>query len=132
MVLVDSNIILDIWYRDPVWEQWSRTQVFRAGMMEELAINAIIYAEVSTRYRTPLELDQALQILLLNIVEIPREAAFLAGKAFQVYRKQGGQKTGVLPDFFIGAHAAVAGSPLLTRDPRRYASYFPTVRLITP
>ena len=77
-------------------------------------------------------INQALQILLLNIVEIPREAAFLAGKAFQLYRKQGGQKTGVLPDFFIGAHAAVAGSPLLTRDPRRYASYFPTVQLITP
>jgi predicted nucleic acid-binding protein len=132
MVLVDSNIILDIWYRDPKWEKWSRSELFRIGMIEELAINAIVYAEVSTRYSTPLELDQALQILQLSVEEIPREAAFLAGKAFLRYRKDGGTRTNVFPDFFIGAHAAVIGCPLLTRDTSRYATYFPTVRLITP
>jgi predicted nucleic acid-binding protein len=132
MVLVDSNIILDIWYRDPAWEKWSRSELFRIGIIEELAINAIVYAEVSTRYSSPSELDQALQILQLSIEEIPREAAFLAGKAFLRYRKDGGTRTNVLPDFFIGAHAAVLGCPLLTRDTSRYATYFPTVHLITP
>ena len=132
MVLVDSNIILDIWYRDPAWERWSKPELFRIGMIEELAINAIVYAEVSTRFRTQSEVDHALQVLELSVIEIPREAAFLAGKAFQLYRRQAGTKTGVLPDFFIGAHAAVLGASLLTRDTRRYATYFPTVHLITP
>jgi len=132
MVLVDSNVILDIWYRDPVWERWSKPELFRIGMIEELAINAIVYAEVSTRFRAESELNQALQILELRVLEIPREAAFLAGKAFQLYRQQAGTKTGLLPDFFIGAHAAVLGASLLTRDTRRYATYFPTVSLITP
>jgi predicted nucleic acid-binding protein len=132
MVLVDSNIILDIWYRDPVWEQWSRSQLFRLGTIEEMTINSIVYAEVSTRFRTQSECDEALQILELTVLEIPKEAAFLAGKAFQSYRKQAGIRTGVLPDFFIGAHAAVIGCPLLTRDTRRYATYFPTVSLIAP
>lgn len=132
MVLVDSNIILDIWYRDPVWERWSKSELFRISTIEELAINAIVYAEVSTRFRTQSEVDKALQILEFGVLEIPREAAFLAGKAFQLYRQQAGTKTGVLPDFFIGAHAAVLGASLLTRDTRRYTTYFPTVRLITP
>ena len=132
MILVDSNIILDIWYRDPAWERWSKSELFRLGMIEELAINAIVYAEVSTRFRAESELDQALQILELRVLEIPREAAFLAGKAFQLYRQQAGTKTGVLDDFFIGAHAAVLGASLLTRDTRRYVTYFPTVHLITP
>jgi len=132
MVLVDSNIILDIWYRDPVWERWSRTELLRLGTIEELAINPIIYAEVSTRFHTQHETDQALEALQLAILEIPLQAAFLAGKAYRSYRKSSGTRTNVLPDFFIGAHAAVLGYPLLTRDTRRYAAYFPTVRLIAP
>ena len=101
-------------------------------MTEEIATNALVYAEVSARVGTQAELDLTLEMMQLAVLEIPREAAFLAGKAFLKYRKQGGTKTNVLPDFFIGAHAAVLGAPLLTRDPRRYATYFPTVRLIAP
>jgi len=132
MVLVDSNIILDIWCLDPAWEPWSRSQLMRIQKIEEVAANPIVYAEVSTRVGSQAELDLALEVLQLAILEIPREAAFLAGKAHLLYRRRGGAKTGDLPDFFIGAHAAVLGAPLLTRDARRYATYFPTVRLITP
>lgn len=132
MVLVDSNIILDLWCSDPVWEPWSRAQLVRILKLEEIATNLIVYAEVSARVGSRAELDLALAILQLTILDIPREAAFLAGKTHLLYRKRGGSKTGVLPDFFIGAHAAVLGAPLLTRDPGRYATYFPTLRLITP
>jgi hypothetical protein len=97
-----------------------------------LAINPIVYAEISTRFSTPTTLDEKLTDLELKVLDIPRDAAFLAGKAFEQYRRQGGIKGNVLHDFFIGAHAAVLGCPLLTRNARRYASYFPTVRLIAP
>jgi predicted nucleic acid-binding protein len=132
MILVDSNIILDIWYRDPAWQAWSRSQLFRLRLLDELAINLIVYAEVSPRFDSPSKVDEALALLGLSIADIPREAAHLAGKAFLKYRSQGGTRTNVLPDFFIGAHAAVLGVSLLTRDTRRYAQYFPTVTLIAP
>jgi predicted nucleic acid-binding protein len=132
MVFVDSNIIFDMWDHDPVWEPWSRSQFLRLSLLEETAINPIIFGELASRFGNRANLDQALESLRLILIGIPREAAFLAGKAFVEYRKRGGMKTGVLPDFFIGAHAAVMSATLLTRDVMRYKTYFPSVRLITP
>lgn len=132
MVFVDSNIILDMWDHDPVWESWSRSQFLRISILEETAINPIVVGELASRFDSRANLDQALESLQLILLGIPRDAAFQAGKAFVEYRKRGGRKTGVLPDFFIGAHAAVMGASLLTRDVARYKTYFPTVRLITP
>lgn len=132
MILLDANVILDIWDRDPVWHTWSRDQLSRLSLIDELAINPIAYAEISARFSTSAALDQKLEDLGAIVLSIPRRAAFLAGKAFVQYRRQGGTKGNVLPDFFIGAHAAVLGCPLLTRDTRRYAAYFPSVRLIAP
>ena len=132
MIFVDSNVVFDIWDRDPVWFSWSEQQILNLTLLDELAINPIVYAELSPRFNSRNHLDEALQSFPFLLLGIPREAAFRAGLAFLQYRKQGGTKTNVLPDFFIGAHAAVLGAPLLTRDPRRYATYFPTVRLITP
>jgi predicted nucleic acid-binding protein len=132
MILLDANVILDIWDRDPVWHTWSRDQLSRLSLIDELAINLIAYAEISARFSTSAVLDQKLEDLGAIVLRIPRRAAFLAGEAFVQYRRQGGTKGNVLPDFFIGAHAAVLGCPLLTRDTRRYAAYFPSVRLIAP
>jgi hypothetical protein len=132
MVFVDSNIILDLWDHDPVWESWSKSQILRLLPIEDLVINPVVYAEVSPRFNSSVRVDRAIEILKLSLIDTPREAAFLAGKAFLKYRQQGGTKTKVLSDFFIGAHAAFLGAPLLTRDARRFATYFPTVRLITP
>jgi len=123
---------LDIWVDDPIWYEWSSRQMREQSLLHELAINPIVYAEISTRFSTPTTLDEKLTDLELKVLDIPRDAAFLAGKAFEQYRRQGGIKGNVLHDFFIGAHAAVLGCPLLTRNARRYASYFPTVRLIAP
>jgi hypothetical protein len=132
MILVDSNIIFDVWDRDPAWSAWSIQQLRSLSSHHGLAINMVIYAEVSTRFSTQARLDEQLADLGFIVLDIPREAAFLAGKAFVQYRLQGGTKRGVLPDFFIGAHAQALGCALLTRDTRNYASYFPTLRLITP
>lgn len=132
MILLDANVILDIWDRDPTWFIWSRDQLRNMSLVDELAINPIVYAEISARFATSVALDQRLEDLGLIVLSIPRRAAFLAGKAFVQYRRLGGTKGNVLPDFFIGAHAAVLGCPLLTRDTRRYAAYFPSVRLIAP
>ncbi|MGA3082890.1 MAG: type II toxin-antitoxin system VapC family toxin [Terracidiphilus sp.] len=132
MILIDANVILDVWDRDPVWHAWSRDQMRKLSVMDELAINPIIYAEISVRFATPAALDEKLDNLGAIVESIPRRAAFLAGKAYLQYRRLGGTKSNVLPDFFIGAHAAVLGCPLLTRDTRRYAANFPTVRLIAP
>src|ERR1700728_4153302 len=119
MVLVDSNIILDIWGRDPNWSQWSSQQLRQLSTANDLAINPIIYSEISVRFSAQVKLDQAIAELGLLVLDLPREAAFVAGKAFVVYRRRGGTKGTVLADFFIGAHAAVLGCPLITRDPRR-------------
>jgi len=132
MVLIDSNILLDIWQNDPQWSTLSTEALRRLAAAEELAINPIIFAEVSVRFPSRVDVDRALGSLSITLLNIPNEAAFLAGKAFQQYRKQGGTKTGVLPDFFIGAHAEALGCTMLTRDGSRYANYFPIIRLIHP
>lgn len=132
MILVDTNVILDLVENDPVWADWSQQQLEAASLQATLCINPVIYAELSIAFDAIEELESMLTQGEIHLEPIPREALFLAGKAFVSYRKRKGGKTGVLPDFFIGAHAAVAGLPLLTRDTSRYATYFPTLELITP
>jgi pilT protein domain protein len=132
MILVDTNILLDILEDDPVWYEWSLQQLQAQSLIHDLAVNPIIYSELSLAFHTVEEQDRALQSMDLKYQELPRPALFLAGLAFVQYRRSGGQKNNVLPDFFIGAHAAVQGWSILTRDPRRYRNYFPSVRLITP
>jgi predicted nucleic acid-binding protein len=132
MVLIDSNILFDIWDRDPVWSVWSTEQLRTLSGLHEFAIDPVIYAEVSARFNTRGRLDERLADLQVVVREIPRDAAFLAGKAYVQYRRQGGTKNNVLPDFFIAAHAAVLGCPLLTRDTRNCTAYFPRVQLIAP
>jgi predicted nucleic acid-binding protein len=130
--LVDSNVILDVATQDEEWFDWSGAMLSEAAERGPLVINLIIYAEVSTGYETLEALDEALPPDFYMRASLPWEAAFLAAKAFVRYRRRGGTKTGALPDFFIGAHAAVAGLTLLTRDARRYRTYFPKLRLIAP
>ena len=132
MILLDTNVLLDVWDRDPVWCEWSSRQMRKLSLLGDLAINPIIYAEVSARFTSPAVLDERLKNMGILMEDIPRPAAFLAGKAFVQYRRQRGTKSNVLADFFIGAHAAVLGCPVLTRDMRRYETYFPSVRLIAP
>ena len=132
MILVDTNVILDVIENDPLWGDWSQQRLEAASLTATLCITAVIYAELSIAFKRIEELEMALTQGAFRVAAIPREALFLAGKAFAQYRKRKGSKTGVLPDFFIGAHAAVAQLPLLTRDKGRYASYFPSVELITP
>ena len=132
MILVDTNVILDIVENDPVWADWSERQLEAASLQDGLCINAAIYAELSIAFAAIEDLEKLVKQGEFRMESIPREALFLAGKAFLKYRKRKGARTGVLPDFFIGAHAAVAAMPLLTRDSGRYANYFPTVRLIVP
>jgi predicted nucleic acid-binding protein len=132
MIVVDTNILLDIANRNPIWLNWSASQMMQLAKIHDLIINPIIYAEFSVTYVLLAEVEKSVSDLGLKVEDLPREAAFLAGKAFNQYRRPGGSKTGVLPDFLIGAHAMVLNCPLLTRDTRRYATYFPTVHLITP
>jgi predicted nucleic acid-binding protein len=132
LILVDTNVVLDLVQNDPVWAGWSQEQLEKASVQSTLCINAVIYAELSIAFDRIEDLEAVLKEGEFRVEPIPREALFLAGKAFLQYRKQKGTRAGVLPDFFIGAHAAVAGFPLLTRDTRRYASYFPTLELIVP
>jgi hypothetical protein len=132
MTLVDTNVLLDIATDDPRWADWSLQQLDAASIRGPVVINPVVYAEFSVGYARIEELDAVLADASIAILEIPRAALFLAGKVFQRYRAQGGTRTNVLPDFFIGAHAAVAGLALLTRDPQRYRAYFPTVTLVTP
>ena len=132
MLLVDTNVLVDVVDDDPDWADWSVNQLQSLSQVHALAINAIIYAELSVTFSTAEALDQTVSDLDLKMMELPKPALFLAGKAYVRYRRAGGQKSNVLPDFFIGAHAAVSGLPILTRDVRRYRSYFPTVQLIAP
>jgi predicted nucleic acid-binding protein len=132
MTLVDSNVLLDIVTDGQVWADWSQDQLERAALDGPLIINDVIYAEVSARYASIEAVDAMLSDLNIEIAPIPRAALFLAGKAYLQYRAGGGLRTGVLADFFIGAHAVVEQLPLLTRDARRYQTYFPTIELITP
>jgi len=132
MTLVDSNVLLDVVTDGEAWADWSQSQLEQAALHGPLVINAVIYAEISTRYATVDAVDSLLLDLNIDVAMTPRSALFLAGKAYLQYRAAGGMRTGVLADFFIGAHAAVEQLPLLTRDSRRYRHYFPTVVLITP
>lgn len=132
VTLVDTNILLDIATVDPVWLEWSENALEEAAEISTLAVNPLILAEVSAHYETIEELDEAIPANTFSRVPLPFEAAFLAGKAFQKYRRNGGVRTAVLSDFYIGAHAAVAGFCILTRDTRRYKTYFPSVELIAP
>ncbi|WP_065754099.1 type II toxin-antitoxin system VapC family toxin [Bradyrhizobium paxllaeri] len=132
MTLVDSNVLLDIVTDGEVWADWSQAQLEQAASSGPLIINDVIYAEISTRYATVEGVDAMLRDLAIDLATIPRSAVFLAGKAYLRYRGAGGLRSGVLADFFIGAHAAVEQLPLLTRDARRYRTYFPTVELISP
>jgi predicted nucleic acid-binding protein len=130
--LVDSNIILDVATNDPTWAEWSAMALETAANESVLAINALIYAEVSIGYGKVEELEQAIPSTIFRREALPYESAFLAGKAFLQYRRRGGLRGSPLPDFYIGAHAAVSDFRILTRDPRRYRTYFPTVDLIVP
>jgi predicted nucleic acid-binding protein len=132
MTLIDSNVLLDLMTDDKRWADWSQAQLEQATSAGPLIINNVIYAEISTRHSTVEAVDAMLRDLDIDLVAIPCGALFLAGKAYLRYRANGGVRTGVLSDFFIGAHAAVQRLPLLTRDARRYRSHFPTVELITP
>lgn len=132
MVLVDTNVILDVVEDDPKWANWSQSQLERIAETCSLFVNSVVYAELSIAYERQDELDKMLETGGFQVETIPGEALFLAGKVFLRYRRQGGTKNGVLPDFFIGAHAAVLGIPLLTRDLGRYGHYFPNLTLITP
>lgn len=132
MTLVDTNVLLDLVTDDPQFADWSIAQLEAASLVGPLLINDVIYAELSVRYDSKEQLDAFISGIGLKREPIPDAALFLAGKVFRKYRKAGGMRSGVLPDFFIGAHAAVRGLPLLTRDLGRYRSYYPTVEVIVP
>lgn len=131
-VLVDSNVLLDIAMGDPVWSAWSSAAMTDAMADAILVINPIVFAEVSVGFRRVEEVDEALPSDLLRREPLPYEAAFLAGRCFRDYRRRGGVRRSPLPDFYIGAHAVVAGYNLLTRDASRYRTYFPGLTLIAP
>lgn len=130
--LVDSNVLLDVLTEDPVWYAWSSEALAEMAERAVLAINPIIYVEVSIGFRRIEDLDEAVPVEAFRRDPLPWEAAFLAGKAFSRYKKRGGTRPSTLPDFYIGAHAALRNMELLTRDPERYRTYFPTVRLHSP
>jgi predicted nucleic acid-binding protein len=132
ITLVDSNVILDLVTDDPEWADWSADALSQAANESRLAINPLIFAEVSIRFATIEECHDLLSPEEFIRLDLPYEAAFLAGKAFLSYRRRGGSRRAPLADFYIGAHAAVRDLRLLTRDPRRYRTYFPTVELISP
>lgn len=132
MLLVDANVLIDVLEDNPEWSDWSIAQLRAQSKVHPLTINPIIYAELSLAFTKVEALDKAIENLGVTLLELPRPALFLAGKAFVQYRRQGGKANNVLADFFIGAHAAVLGCPLLTRDVRRYQTYFPSVKLISP
>nr|CAD6602902.1 PIN domain-containing protein [Rhizobium sp. TCK] len=132
MTLVDTNVLLDLVTNDPVWADWAVAQLEAASLSGPLMINDIIYAEMSVRYARIEDLDAFVEQAELVLAPVPRAALFLAGKVFARYRRAGGSRTGVLPDFLIGAQAAVQNLPVLTRDVGRFRSYFPTVSLIAP
>lgn len=132
MTLVDTNVLLDLVTADPHWADWSVAALEAASLRGPLFINDVVYAELSIRYERIELLDEFVAKAGLEMAGLPRPSLFLAGKAFSHYRRAGGTRSGVLPDFFIGAHAAVARLPLLTRDEGRYRTYFPTVELISP
>lgn len=130
--LVDSNVLLDVMTEDPKWFEWSAESLERAANEGVLVVNPLIYAEVSVRFETIEALEEVLRPDLFEREPLPWEAGFLAGKCFQRYRRSGGVRRSPLPDFYIGAHAAVRGLTLITRDGGRYRSYFPTIGMRVP
>lgn len=132
MTLVDTNVLLDLVTDDPNWADWSIAQLEAASLSGPLLINDVVYAELAVRYDRVEHLEAFVDEAGLTMAPMPRAALFLAGKVFTKYRRSGGSRTGVLPDFFIGAHAAVNELRLLTRDVGRYRTYFPTLKLMTP
>ena len=132
MLLVDTNVLVDVLQDDPQWAEWSIGQLRAQARLHQLAINPVIYAEISLSFSTLEALDEVINTLGLVVHDIPRPALFLAAKAFARYRQRGGSRQQVLPDFFIGAHAAVQGWPLLTRDASRFRSYFPGLVVLAP
>jgi predicted nucleic acid-binding protein len=132
MLLVDTNVLVDVLQNDPQWAEWSIGQLRAQALLHELAINPVVYAELSMSFSTFEALDRVVETMELAMHEVPRPALFLAGKAYLQYRRRGGGKAQVLPDFFIGAHAAVEGWPLLTRDASRFRTYFPGLQVIAP
>ena len=131
-VLVDSNIILDVFLNDLKWANRSESKLEEYSIQTSLYINSIIYSEISIGFELIEDLESAISMAGLQLLEIPKEALFLSGKAYLKYKRRKGVKKTPLPDFFIGAQAAVLDLELLTRDVSRYQSYFPTVKLITP
>jgi predicted nucleic acid-binding protein len=131
-ILVDSNVLLDLMTDDPRWAEWSQHQLEIWSVKGPLFINTVVCAEASVGFARIEEWDAMLATMPIELVETPRPALFLAGKVFRNYRRSGGRATGVLPDLFIGAHAAVVSLPLLTRDTRRYRTYFPSLELVAP
>ena len=132
MILVDTNVLLDVLQDDPRWSEWSQAQLEAASLIDTLAINAVIYTELSIAWKKIEELEEVISEASLTVEPIPREALFLAGKVFLDYRRRQGPRHTLLPDFYIGAHAAVQNYALLTRDTGRYRSYYPTVRMVSP
>ncbi|MFH1930116.1 MAG: type II toxin-antitoxin system VapC family toxin [Pseudomonadota bacterium] len=131
-VLVDSNIVLDVFLNDPKWADWSESKLDEYDQLGILYINSIVYSEISIGFKRIEDLESAIAKAGFQMLEIPKEALFLAGKAYLKYKKRKGTKRTPLPNFFIGAQAAVQNLDLITRDVSRYQSYFPTVKLITP
>ncbi len=131
MILVDTNVLLDIYRADAIWMPWS-LQHLQQAKPGQLAINMVVYAELAGHPAEPANLEEFLDMLDIQMLELPRPAARLAGLAFRSYRQRGSTKNGVLPDFFIGAHAQAEGYKLLTRDAGRYKTYFPKIKLICP
>ena len=132
MTLVDTNVVIDVLSKNPTWLSWAVEQLERARASGQLWINEVVYAELAVHTETEADLNFVLSQLNVRLERTPVQALFNAGRAFRRYRRAGGPRTSVLPDFFIGAHAQVSGLQLLTRDPRRYRTYFPEVELITP
>lgn len=132
MVLVDSNVLLDIFDPESDWHEWSAEQLRIQAERDHLAINPIIYAEISIRFVSLSELNAQLPETLYERLSLPFEAAHMAGQAFKAYRSRAGTKTAPLPDFYIGAHALFSGMKLLTRDQNRYTTYFPKLEIIAP
>jgi predicted nucleic acid-binding protein len=132
VTLVDTNVLIDVLSGDPNWRSWSQERLQECSDEGPLLINEVVYAELSSHFATEGQLDAAIWELNVVLERSPKSAFFLAGQVFERYRRAGGTRTGVLPDLFIGAHAQVEHLPILTRDVRRYRTYFPAVKLIAP
>jgi predicted nucleic acid-binding protein len=132
MIFADTNVLLDVVTNDPVWQDWSQRQLDAAVLRDRLAIIPVVYAELSGAFVRHEEVDAFLDGTGIDVIEMPRQALFLASHVFKTYRSRGGLRTSVLPDFFVGAQAIVLGATLITRDVRRYRTYFPSLDLLAP